>query len=346
MADPGQRGQPDGSAAGPQGGLRRSPTAVEALSAARPVETDVARVEERLGGRTRPWALGRLRGPSRAAAGSFLAHHRGASLRAYARDLDDFVAWCGERGLDPLEARRGHVDLWQRDLEAAGRRPSTIARQLSAISSYFRLAQEDELIGRNPVAGVRRPRVGGDSPRLGLSRADARALLDAAAAAGPRDHALVCLLVMNGLRVSEALAIARGDLTEIRGHRVVRVTRKGGAHADVPLAPRTAAALDELTGALGPGDGGLFRDAGGAPLDRFDAGRAVRRLARRAGIAQHISPHSLRHTFVTLALDAGVSLRDVQDAAGHADPRTTRRYDSGRNSLDRHATYAVARQLA
>jgi len=53
-------------------------------------------------------------------------------------------------------------------------------------------------------------------------------------------------------------------------------------------------------------------------------------------------PHSLRHAFGTAALDAGVPLRDVQDAMGHADPRTTRRYDRSRHSLDRHATYAVA----
>jgi len=59
-----------------------------------------------------------------------------------------------------------------------------------------------------------------------------------------------------------------------------------------------------------------------------------------------LSPHSLRHTFVTQALDAGVPLRDVQDAMGHADPRTTRRYDRGRMALDRRATYAVARFLA
>ncbi|MGH3609866.1 MAG: tyrosine-type recombinase/integrase, partial [Pseudonocardiaceae bacterium] len=65
-------------------------------------------------------------------------------------------------------------------------------------------------------------------------------------------------------------------------------------------------------------------------------------LARRAQVTTSISPHSLRHTFVTLSGDASFSLRDVQEAAGHADPRTTRRYDRGRHSVDRHATYALA----
>jgi integrase/recombinase XerD len=88
--------------------------------------------------------------------------------------------------------------------------------------------------------------------------------------------------------------------------------------------------------------------AGGRRLDEPAAFRMVRRLARAAGLdcADRLSPHSLRHAFVTLALDAGVSLRDVQDAAGHADPRTTRRYDRARHNLDRAATYAVAAHLA
>ena len=81
-------------------------------------------------------------------------------------------------------------------------------------------------------------------------------------------------------------------------------------------------------------------------MDRYAADRTVKRLARRAGIAKLISPHGLRHSFITCALDAGVALRDVQEAASHADPRTTMRYDRGRGSLDRHATYIVATFLA
>jgi integrase/recombinase XerD len=81
-------------------------------------------------------------------------------------------------------------------------------------------------------------------------------------------------------------------------------------------------------------------------LDRHAAGRTVRRVARRAGISKRIAPHKLRHAFITAALDAGVPLRDVQEAASHADPRTTMRYDRGRQSLDRHATYIVATFIA
>jgi integrase/recombinase XerD len=81
-------------------------------------------------------------------------------------------------------------------------------------------------------------------------------------------------------------------------------------------------------------------------LDRHDAARILRRLARASGITRPVNPHLLRHTMITLSLDAGVPLRDVQDAAGHADPRTTRDYDRARNALDRHATYQLEAYLA
>ena len=74
--------------------------------------------------------------------------------------------------------------------------------------------------------------------------------------------------------------------------------------------------------------------------------RRLRRVARRAGITKLIGPHTLRHAFIPTALDAGVPLRDVQEAASHADPRTTMRYDRARVSLDRHATYIVATYVA
>lgn len=92
--------------------------------------------------------------------------------------------------------------------------------------------------------------------------------------------------------------------------------------------------------------GPIFVSASGRRLDRHGAGRIVRRVARRAGIDKHIGSHTLRHAFITAGLDAGVPLRDVQEAASHADPRTTMRYDRARVSLDRHATYIVATYIA
>ncbi|MGH9116425.1 MAG: tyrosine-type recombinase/integrase [Acidimicrobiales bacterium] len=93
-------------------------------------------------------------------------------------------------------------------------------------------------------------------------------------------------------------------------------------------------------------EGPIFLGGNGERLDRHAAWRIVRRLARRAGINKPVGPHTLRHAFITAALDAGAPLRDVQEAASHADPRTTMRYDRARVSLDRHATYIVAAFLA
>jgi site-specific recombinase XerD len=93
-------------------------------------------------------------------------------------------------------------------------------------------------------------------------------------------------------------------------------------------------------------DGPIFFTPNGQRLDRHGAARIVRRVAIRAAITKPVGPHTLRHAFITAALDAGVPLRDVQEAASHADPRTTMRYDRARGSLDRHATYIVAAYLA
>ena len=106
----------------------------------------------------------------------------------------------------------------------------------------------------------------------------------------------------------------------------------------------TARAIDLAIGERS--DGPVFLAPDGRRLDRHGAGRTVRRIARRAGITKPVGPHTLRHAFITAALDAGVPLRDVQEAASHADPRTTMRYDRARTSLDRHTTYIVAAYVA
>ena len=166
-----------------------------------------------------------------------------------------------------------------------------------------------------------------------------------AAGLGPAsEHALISLLALNGLRVSEATGADIEHLGLERGHRTLTITRKGGKVVTIPLAPRTARAIDlavdERT------DGPVFLAADGRRLDRHGAGRIVHRAARRAGIAKAVTPHTLRHACITAALDAGVPLRDVQEAASHADPRTTIPYDRARGSLDRHPTYIVAAYIA
>jgi site-specific recombinase XerD len=244
----------------------------------------------------------------------------------------------------PLAVRRVHVDAYARMLERHGAAPTTIARRLACLAGFYAYALAEELIDRNPVEHVDRPHVGEDSQTLGPDRDQARGLLRAADQACARDRALAYLLAHLGLRVSEALRLTAGDVTTTRGHRTVWVTRKRGRRQQLALSPACAQALDALL-AQRP-DGALFVTRTGRPLDRHHAAKVIARLGRRAGLAYPLTPHGLRHAFITLALDAGASLRDVQDAAGHADPRTTRRYDRARGNLDRSPSYDVARHLA
>jgi integrase len=172
-----------------------------------------------------------------------------------------------------------------------------------------------------------------ESHAVALDRNELGALLVAAGLGPPAEHALISLLALNGLRVSEATGADIEHLGLERGHRTLTITRKGGKIVTIPLAPRTARAIDLAIGERT--EGPVFLAADGRRLDRHGAGRIVRKAARRARIAKTVTPHTLRHAFITAALDAGVPLRDVQEAASHADPRTTMRYD---NSRELHQT--------
>ena len=119
--------------------------------------------------------------------------------------------------------------------------------------------------------------------------------------------------------------------------------------------PRPSCAGVHQHRAAGPGGflagySGLTREAYELDLRQYTSWCQRHQLrlfqARRAGITKPVGPHTLRHAFITAALDTGVPLRDVQEAASHADPRTTIRYDRARGSLDRHATYIVAAYIA
>jgi site-specific recombinase XerD len=279
-------------------------------------------------------------------AAAFLAGYGPATREAYGRDLRHWGAFlAGIGGTDPLDARRVHVEAWARQQEQGGVAPATLARRLSALAGYYAYALDEELIDRSPIGRVRRPKVSDESPRTGVERDDMRALLAAAEASSRRDHALLAVLCLNGTRISETLATVIGDLGHERGHRKLALTRKGGKRQTIAVAPRAADAIDALVAGRGD-DEPIFATRTGRPVDRVAAAKTVTRLARVPGIEDRVSPHRLRHGWVTLALDANVPLHIVQDGAGHANPRTTQRYNSRRHSLDRAAAYAVAAHVA
>jgi integrase/recombinase XerD len=274
----------------------------------------------------------------------FLAGYRGYTRDAYALDLRQFTAWCLQRGRHLFDVRRVDIECFTRDLEDAGKARATIARRLCTICGFYRYAEEEGVIERSPGVHIHRPKVDYESHVVGLDRNEVGAILVAAGLSSARDHALVSLMALNGLRVAEVVGTDIDALGLERGHRTLTVLRKGGKTVTMPLAPRVARAIDLVIGERQSGP--IFLDGNGQRLDRHAAGRIVRRIARNAGIAKRVGPHTLRHAFITAALDAGVPLRDVQEAASHADPRTTMRYDRGRQSLDRHATYIVATFIA
>ncbi len=280
----------------------------------------------------------------RLALAGFLAGYTGLTRDAYTLDLRQYAGWCQLHHVRLFDARRADIECFARDLEARGRARATVTRRLSTIAGFYRYAVEEDLLDHSPAAHVRRPRIDYESHASGLDRNELGALLVAAGLGTAAEHALVSLLALNGLRVSEAAGADIENLGTERGHRTLVVTRKGGKVVTIPLAPRTARAIDLAIGERC--EGPIFLTIDGRRLDRHGAGRIVRRVARHAGITKNVGPHTLRHAFITAALDAGVPLRDVQEAASHVDPRTTMRYDRARASLDRHATYIVAAYVA
>jgi integrase/recombinase XerD len=276
----------------------------------------------------------------RQALGGFLSSYGGLTRDAYTLDLRQYTAWCTQHGLHLFEAKRVDIESFRGDMEAAGRARATIARRLCTIAGFYRYAEEEDLLAHSPAAHVRRPRLDYESHATALDRNELGALLVAAGLGTAQEHALLSLLALNGLRISEALGADITAMGSERGHRTLTIVRKGGKIVTIPLAPRTARSLDLAIGERF--DGPIFLRPDGQRLDRHGAARIVRRIARKGGITKPISPHTLRHAFITAALDAGVPLRDVQEAASHADPRTTMRYD---NSRELHQTGEPNRDL-
>jgi site-specific recombinase XerD len=263
---------------------------------------------------------------------AFLAGYSGRTRESYETTLRQWGTWCLEHSVEVMAVQRAHVQVYARDLEQAGRAPATIAQKLSAVGGLYAYLVIEGVLPKNPVQHVRRPKVSDESPRFGLDKAELLQLLAIANTHSPEAHCLICLLALNGLRVSEVCGAGADDLDVELGHQVLAIIRKGGKKARVPLGTRTAQAVADL---------GRTADESLIGLDRYAAWRLVRQLVDEAGITKRISPHSLRHTFVTLALEAGAPLHIVQEAAGHADPRTTQRYNRGRKRLDNHATFAL-----
>src|SRR5262249_22437729 len=140
----------------------------------------------------------------RLALAGFLAGYSGLTRQAYELDLRQYASWCSLHHLRLFQARRADIECFARDLEARGRARATITRRLCTIAGLYRYAVEEALLEPSPAAHVRRPRLDYESHATGLDRNELGALLVAAGLGPPGEHALVSLLALNGLRVSEA----------------------------------------------------------------------------------------------------------------------------------------------
>lgn len=291
----------------------------------------------------------RITTPAELAAAGYLARYRGSTRETYRVTLKILWDWCAGLGVDPLDGmRRPVLELFARYLEDERHNsPATVAHHLSIVRGFYSFAEIDGYIDRSPAAHLRMPRVYQDESRtLGLDRMELGNLIQTARASCPSDAALITLMGMLGLRVSEACAVRIEDYQDIeRGHRVLRLVGKGGKPATIPLPVPVLRAMDAAAGDRTSGPLLLRRKSGG-PVNRKSAALTVARLCKKAGIRKNVTPHGLRHSFVTACLDAGVPLRDVQIAARHSDPRVTSRYDRARHNHDRHAAHVVAAFLA
>jgi integrase/recombinase XerD len=300
--------------------------------------------------------------------------------RAYYADLAAWLTWCARTGLDPLAARRADVDAWKATITVTGRNgtirnaaPSSIARKLAAISSWYRYLQSNDATSTNPMAAVQRPKTNTTGPLPALDENSVAVLLDHTEARAHanhsevswRDAALVSMLFYTGLRVSAITTATIGDLGHDAGHTILRYHKKGGTRDFVPLVPavleplrrylelRTAreqVAIDQLGGPLLATAPHRYRAdlPGGQALTQRDVWNTLRTLAQQAGItaARTISPHTARRTTGTLLLAHGVPVQKVQDLLGHADIRTTRdRYDAHRHKLETSSVYTLAQIL-
>jgi integrase/recombinase XerD len=258
------------------------------------------------------------------------------TIEAYQRDLADFAAFLGRRGVELSVGDADAIRAYLAKLHRAGMAPRTAARRLSAIRQFFRFLIGEGIRSDDPVAVIDSPRQGRPLPKL-IDEADVGRLLDAARAladvGGVRMTALLELLYATGLRVSELVALPVASV--MRDQRVLVVRGKGGKERMIPLHEPARAAVNAWLAARSAelrkkkiASPWLFPSHGDSGhLTRQRMGQLLKDLAVAAGIdRRNVSPHVLRHAFATHLLDHGADLRSVQKMLGHADIATTQIY--------------------
>lgn len=280
--------------------------------------------------------------------------------RKYTEHLRTWINWCAANRVDLLDARHAHVSLWLADRQQMGDSESTRAARLSAVSSWYRWMQREEVVARNPATLLPEERPKPNPARTpAMSARQAELLLAAADADGSRSSALIALMLYTGARIGELLSTNISDIVQESGIPVLRIIGKGRKRRSLPIIPavyirlehylagrRHTAPLPALLDQVGVRAQPIFATATGQRLKPTQVRRILLRCARNAGLDPEViavlRPHSTRATYATSNLIAGTPLRDVQYALGHEDPRTTEGYDRSDLQLDRHPSTRLA----
>ena len=268
----------------------------------------------------------------------------GHTLVAYEHDVASFLGFMTKylgdtptleqlSKLKPAEFR-----AWLAERAREGMARTSTARAFSSLRSFFRFLDKRGLAYNASIAAIQTPKLPRSIPKA-LSEDDMTELLDTPperereAWIDLRDTAVLLLLYGAGLRIGEALGLAKGTVDELlkSGRDTLSITGKGSKTRLVPLLPQAIEALGAYRDAcpfmkaLGPGDA-FFLGARGAPLDPAIVQKRVRELRHQLGLADSVTPHALRHSFATHLLGAGGDLRTIQELLGHASLSTTQRY--------------------
>ncbi len=249
---------------------------------------------------------------------------------AYRGDLKSFGIWCAHHGAIPLTADTATLVAFQAAREAAGDTDSTIRRRWSALSSFYDFVVERDLRPSNPTLGVDRPKVlsGDPSPTVRLSEAAVANCRAVVAALDPRLEALVALLVCDGLKVAEALAL---DIDHVSGRppATTIIVRRRGESERVVLDPDSARAVRRCVGKRRSGPVFVNERSSklSAPhrLTRFGADHLIRQL-RSDALTEQVTANALRRFHISTRRDSGDVLDDVRARAGLANVRGVRRY--------------------
>jgi integrase/recombinase XerD len=271
---------------------------------------------------------------------AYLEFERGLSrntLDAYRSDLLQLGAYLQRIGVDALEA--GHRDLagFLSELAAGSEArppvaPATLQRKAACLRSFYRHLRRSDVLSTDPTADLRAPRKTQRLPKV-LSRDEVARLLQSPRGTAPaalRDRALLELMYACGLRASEAIDLEVGDIDLRLG--VLRARGKGSKERLVPVGREAIAAVRGYLQRGRPALVGLreerhlFVNQRGGGLTRQGLYKIVQRHAADAGLADKMSPHTLRHTFATHLLAGGCDLRSLQEMLGHADIATTQMY--------------------